>query len=129
MKILKVMKEQDEPFDGICGFSQGGFMVSAVLKTLRYFSKRLGMENVPVPYFWINFASPKPSLGTFTMPINQSFMSSEHFFPGIDSIHFISQKDPGWYWMKAHVNFEKATVIEFDQGHRPVRMINSDKLN
>ena len=41
-------------------------------------------------------------------------MSSEHFFPGIDSIHFISDKDPGYIFLKSHLNFENATVIEFD---------------
>ena len=36
MRIIEVMKAQDEPFDGIAAFSQGGFMVSSLLKTLRY---------------------------------------------------------------------------------------------
>ena len=66
-KIVKVMKEQDEPFDGIASFSQGGFMAAILLKAFRYQSKKFNTQDMIKPYFWIDFAVPRPFLGTWNL--------------------------------------------------------------
>ena len=66
-----------------------------------------------MPYFVIDFAGPDWAWLTFDA-INGSFVSGERFIPGVKSIHFTSNKDPLFPWLKNLRNFENGLLIEYE---------------
>ena len=86
--IIAHIKRQQHPYDGFASFSQGGFMVAALIKTLQYFRKQVELEFNQ--YFWIDFSTVRGKLGTFEF--NNRFISSEYFIPAA-SIHFVALAD------------------------------------
>ena len=52
-------------------------------------------------------------------------MSGEIFLAGLDSLHFWSEKDPMAPYLRNYLNYERPTVIEHNQGHRPVKTLDA----
>jgi len=67
----------------------------------------------PLPTFVIDFAGPEWPWITFNS-YDGKFISGERFTPNVESIHFVSEKDPLYPYLKNNKNFENGLVIEFD---------------
>ena len=90
---------------------------------------RTGALRHTLPYFLVNFNGPKWEDLTFNFIEERYFVSGEVFVPGVESIHFRSPgKDPFFKANKNHFNYERSTIVEHDQGHRPVKHLSEDEL-
>ena len=96
------------------------------MKMTQYFKKSLRLRH-PLPYFIIDFNGPKWDFITYDF-LKSSFISGEMFIPNCESIHFVSDKDPMANTLRNYLHFEKPTVINHDQGHRPVRTLKKKPL-
>ena len=81
----------------------------------------------PMPYFVIDFNGPKWDYITYDF-VGSSFLNGEVFIPGVESLHFTSDKDPMVLALRNFLNYERPTVIHHTQGHRPVRTLNKKNL-
>ena len=88
-------------------------MVSCLVKALQYFRKSLWLRHKQTPYFWIDFSSLDSRLGTWEFLKNR-FVGGENFFPGIESINFLSDKDNVLKSLKFFRLFENGIVIKHD---------------
>jgi hypothetical protein len=121
------MNKQDEPYDGIAGFSQGIFITQLLYKVVQYCGKTLDIKH-RMPYFVIDFSAARWDHITLQFSENK-FISSEVFPPGVDSIHYKSQSDHLYRWLWQEKNFERSLVIHFEGGHRPVKILTREKLD
>ena len=103
-----------------------------MLKSRRYFKNELILRH-SMPYFIIDFNGPHGDIGNLhTFPyLRSAFMSGSRFTPCIESIHFISDKDP-FHIQGNHLlnyrNYEAPIVIKHDYGHTPVRTLPKQDL-
>jgi len=100
--------------------------VMMMYKIQQYFKKHLWLRH-PLPFFVIDFAGPEWSWLTFES-IGGAFISGERFVTNVKSLHFKSEKDFLFPWLKNDRNFENPIVVDYDQGHRPVRTLPKESL-
>jgi hypothetical protein len=56
------------------------------------------------------------------------FIAGDCFLIGVDSIHYKSETDSLYRYLWCEKNYENPLVIQFDGGHRPVKILTKDKL-
>ena len=112
VNLLEFINKQDEPFDGICGFSQGVYTLKTFIKTMRYFKKNMWVRH-RMPFFVVDFNGPAWEYITFEF-LGSEFVSGETFITQMESIHFISDKDEYAKALKPWREFEAPTVIKHD---------------
>ena len=125
MLMIDHMNQQELPYDGIAGFSQGYFLVQIFFKIAQYFQKRIKLRH-PIPSFVIDFAAAKWPFITFDFKKN--FIDGDVFLPNVMTIHYQSEKDPLYPQLKCHLNVESPIVIKFDGGHRPPKILDLESL-
>ena len=119
------MNRQDEPFDGICGYSNGGLVLQTLLKVLRYFKKDVRLKH-GLPIFIMDEVTPRWQTFTYEF-LRGVYISNDHFTPGLESLHFASEKDI-FKTVGMFQNYENPVVIYHNQGHIPVRTLPLEKL-
>ena len=125
-EIIRFLNEQEEPFDGFAGFSQGVYTFQAVLKILQYFKKHVKLRHVP-PSFVIDFNGPNFDHITYEF-VNKSFIAHDFFIPDTESIHFVSDSDMFSWALNNHRSYERPIVINHTHGHRPVKNLPMEDL-
>ena len=125
-EIVRFLNEQEEPFDGFAGFSQGVYTFQAVLKILQYFKKHVKLRHAP-PSFVIDFNCPSFDHITYEF-VNRSFIAHNFFIPDTESIHFISDSDIFAGELNNDRSYERPIVINHTHGHRPVKNLPMEDL-
>lgn len=100
--------------------------MSLLYKMRQYFAKHIWMRH-PMPTFVLDFACADWPWLTID-GIGGNFISGDRFMPNVKSLHFVSDKDPLYPFLKMDQQFENGIVIEFDQGHRPPRTLTLETL-
>ena len=103
--ITDFLNGQSEPFDGFLGFSQGNYQIQATYKAQQYFGKKLFSLKHRLPYFYIDFSGPKLRHLNHSYKNRRGrefFVSSEIFVPGVESLHFRSQRDISYSLIKGY---------------------------
>ena len=101
-------------------------MISSLYKVVQYFSKKITLK-FPLPSFIIDFAAARWDTFTFDF-LDERFISGEIFIPGVETIHFKSDKDPLIPFLKNEYNVESGSVIMFDDGPRPPKILGLKEL-
>ena len=78
----------------------------------------------PIPRFIIDFVGPNRDV--FTYEYDSKFVSIDKFIPSIESVHVLSEADPGHFFMTNYQNFENPIMVYGDDGHKVQRKLPDD---
>jgi hypothetical protein len=96
-------------------------LISSLFKVSQYFRKEITLRH-PLPTFTIDFAAARWDFFTFEW-LEDKFVSSDTFIPGVETIHFKSETDPLYRWLSNDLNVECGVVLMFEDGHRPPKIL------